>query len=722
MRFVSAIVFVALISAGAWGQTNYYSAGNDDITSVNSWWTNADGTGSHPADFTSPNQIFRVQSGHVMNTSSLWTVSGDGSRVVIETGGKIVTGQFNHSITLDMQSGAEYSIGNATYGEVTVGTWDNNSTIRFTVPPSNFRTINHPNVIMDFSKTKSLSASLTVLGDFTLQNGGTFNVAGTSVAGRLNIGGALIVSSGTFSTGNASGILNFTNTGKASGSITVTSGTLILGIGTADTINIASGRTVGLGNDISIDSGSAFIVNGVLSSGSRVITGTGGFVVAAGASFITGHTGGVYGTVQTSSTSFSSTANYTFDGTSAQITSVGMPSTVSNLTINNSAGVTLSQSTTASMLFLTNGTLATGANTLAVSSGFSGYRSGKFVDGNLAVSVDSTGGYIFPLGQGSDYLPVTATFTSLAGSDNVTISAIDKSSTPPGGPLGSNRVLSRYFTFNKGSGITAFAADVSFSYSDADVASAGATESALKVFQWDGAQWHPLATTIDTTANTADVSGLTSFSEFVLSGTFDTPLPVTMKGSTAIVDAGKVKLIFATTTEIGVVGFTVSRAPAKAGPFQVVSSYSSNAALKAVGSTTTGGSYEFVDSRVIPGQTYYYMIEAVGKTGTSDQVGNLMEVQVTARKDFAVYQNYPNPFNPSTTIRYDLKEQSNVRLEVYNVLGMKVRSENFQKDAGTFEARLDFSQMPSGIYYFRMVISGKSGSSFVSTKKALLMK
>ncbi|OYV86124.1 MAG: hypothetical protein B7Z63_04495 [Ignavibacteriae bacterium 37-53-5] len=210
---------------------------------------------------------------------------------------------------------------------------------------------------------------------------------------------------------------------------------------------------------------------------------------------------------------------------------------------------------------------------------------------------------------------------------------------------------------------------------------------------------------------------------FYLGGNLlDNPLPVTLKAVSAAVDAGKVCLTFATATEIGAFGFDILRASRKTGPFELLSSYSSNAALKAAGSTTLGGSYSFVDSKVSVGYTYYYKVEAVDKSGTAEQVGGILEVKVTAPRDFAVYQNYPNPFNPSTTIRYDLKEQSNVRLDVYNLLGMMVRSESFQKEAGTFETQVDLANMPSGIYYFRMIISGKSGASFVSTKKALLIK
>ncbi|MBN1783050.1 hypothetical protein JW948_18085 [bacterium] len=54
---------------------------------------------------------------------------------------------------------------------------------------------------------------------------------------------------------------------------------------------------------------------------------------------------------------------------------------------------------------------------------------------------------------------------------------------------------------------------------------------------------------------------------------------------------------------------------------------------------------------------------------------------------FAVYQNYPNPFNPSTRIAYDIPETGLVRLEVYDLMGRKVRTlVNDMRQPGSYQA------------------------------------
>ena len=72
-------------------------------------------------------------------------------------------------------------------------------------------------------------------------------------------------------------------------------------------------------------------------------------------------------------------------------------------------------------------------------------------------------------------------------------------------------------------------------------------------------------------------------------------------------------------------------------------------------------------------------------------------------KTFALRQNFPNPFNPSTIIQYDLPEKAEVVLQVYDVLGRKVRTlvDNMEQ-AGTHEVSFDASDLASGVYFCRL--------------------
>ena len=58
--------------------------------------------------------------------------------------------------------------------------------------------------------------------------------------------------------------------------------------------------------------------------------------------------------------------------------------------------------------------------------------------------------------------------------------------------------------------------------------------------------------------------------------------------------------------------------------------------------------------------------------------------------DFVLYQNYPNPFNPSTKIEYKLLQASDVKFNVFNLLGEKVFEQNFgYQTAGSYKVNFD---------------------------------
>ncbi len=92
-------------------------------------------------------------------------------------------------------------------------------------------------------------------------------------------------------------------------------------------------------------------------------------------------------------------------------------------------------------------------------------------------------------------------------------------------------------------------------------------------------------------------------------------------------------------------------------------------------------------------------------------------------KSFSLYQNYPNPFNPTTTIKYDLKENAKVTLKIYNSLGQEVRTlVNATQNAGTYSLNWDGKnnagvQVSSGVYIYRI-----QAGNFVKSHKMMLLK
>jgi len=86
--------------------------------------------------------------------------------------------------------------------------------------------------------------------------------------------------------------------------------------------------------------------------------------------------------------------------------------------------------------------------------------------------------------------------------------------------------------------------------------------------------------------------------------------------------------------------------------------------------------------------------------------------------EFELSQNYPNPFNPTTTIGFSLPEASDVRIEVYNILGQRVGVllDEF-RDAGYHSVIWDAGNVPSGVYFYRIITR-----DFVDSRKMRLLK
>ena len=83
----------------------------------------------------------------------------------------------------------------------------------------------------------------------------------------------------------------------------------------------------------------------------------------------------------------------------------------------------------------------------------------------------------------------------------------------------------------------------------------------------------------------------------------------------------------------------------------------------------------------------------------------------------------PNPFNPTTVLKYSLAKPAHVKLMIYNILGQQVATlVDANQAAGKYRKTFNASQLSSGTYLERMIITDKSGKVTQLTKKLLLMK
>ena len=85
---------------------------------------------------------------------------------------------------------------------------------------------------------------------------------------------------------------------------------------------------------------------------------------------------------------------------------------------------------------------------------------------------------------------------------------------------------------------------------------------------------------------------------------------------------------------------------------------------------------------------------------------------------FSLNQNYPNPFSSATGIRFRIAQTCNVKLSVYDMMGVEVQVlENKILKPGTYETSFDGSSLTNGFYFYKISAGGYS-----ETRKMMLKK
>ncbi|GMU95008.1 T9SS type A sorting domain-containing protein [Ignavibacterium album] len=113
------------------------------------------------------------------------------------------------------------------------------------------------------------------------------------------------------------------------------------------------------------------------------------------------------------------------------------------------------------------------------------------------------------------------------------------------------------------------------------------------------------------------------------------------------------------------------------------------------------------------GVTKIYRPDSLTSVISNDIVPNSIKIN----------QNYPNPFNPSTTIKFELNQLSNISIKVFNILGKEIKT-LLEKELSPGVHKIDWEAedsnnklLPSGVYLIRLT-AGK----YTHSVQALLLK
>ncbi|MCA2004149.1 MAG: T9SS type A sorting domain-containing protein, partial [Ignavibacterium sp.] len=175
-----------------------------------------------------------------------------------------------------------------------------------------------------------------------------------------------------------------------------------------------------------------------------------------------------------------------------------------------------------------------------------------------------------------------------------------------------------------------------------------------------------------------------------------------------------VELNWSTATETNNRGFEIQRSQMSEVKSQ--NSWQSIGFVNGKGTTSGPQYYSFTDKNLNAG-TYTYRLKQVDFDG-SFEYSNEIEVDVLSPDKFVLEQNYPNPFNPTTIISWQSPISGHQTLKVYDILGKEVVTlVNEYKEAGRYKIEFDASNIPSGIYYYKI-----SAGSFSDVKKMMVIK
>ena len=425
------------------------------------------------------------------------------------------------------------------------------------------------------------------------------------------------------------------------------------------------------------------IVNGGLNMNANATTGLGSFTINNTGTVTSAMATGLDGSVAVSGTKTFNSANYVFNGSTAQTTGASLPANITSLVINNTAGVTLSSPTTLTgALTLTNGKLSVGNNTITVPS-ILGASATKYVvtDGTGALKIINVGtaATVFTVGTTTNYTPATIT-------NNGTVDDFSVNVTNANAPCITNTANAVPVTWNiNETTVGGTNAIISLDYG---TVTPGASFSAV------GATIaHCAGTTIDYSGGTVagtvvTMGGVASFSPFTITSDPAT-LPVQFVLLNAQLINKKAHLTWNTLNEVGVNKYEIEKSNdgiqfAKIG--------------EQIANNLTTNLYNFTDANLISATTYFRL--KIIDNNSNYKYSNVVRVSNKA----AIVTVAPNPASEYIKI---IAPQMKYSIALYNAFGQQILNTN----ATNNETKLSLIGLAKGTYFIKIKNNQRSINS-----------
>ena len=132
--------------------------------------------------------------------------------------------------------------------------------------------------------------------------------------------------------------------------------------------------------------------------------------------------------------------------------------------------------------------------------------------------------------------------------------------------------------------------------------------------------------------------------------------------------------------------------------------------------TTEAADFQFTDVDATQSVQTSYHLYATSSTGRRQRLATAFAT-ISSPEDYLLTQNFPNPFSAQTTVRYFLRMDGIVRLELFTLDGKRILTlaNGFKAGDRWYAETFAGSGLASGVYFVRLLVEGFSGIDFNKT-------